>query len=107
MSEIWKCLKTLPRGLECTRGEMPLGKAVGSASFGNFLTRLPNLDDGQRQMVVELIARVAPEFENVSALRKRLATNPRELGGLDENETRTLLVLFIDKRTAVEYKWVI
>jgi len=104
MSEIWKDLKTLPRGIECFQGEEPLEKAAESASFRNFLMRLPGLDGNQRQELVELVVRVAPEFKNVSALRKRLAVNPRELGGLDENETRSLLVLFVDKRTAVEYK---
>jgi hypothetical protein len=50
-----------------------------------------------------LISTVAAKFKDVSALRKSLVTTPKELG-LDENKTKTLLALFIDRRAAAEYK---
>ena len=103
MEEIWEYIKTLPRGSINIRGETPLKEAAGCAFFRVHLERA-DLDEGQIDGVAKLVIRMAPNFKDVSALRKTLRKNPKELTGVDETEIRTLLVLFIDKRTAAEYK---
>lgn len=98
--EMLKGPGTLPKGYII--GEMPLEEVAGSSILRNHLART-DLDEGQKQAVVELISTVAVKFKDVSALRKSLVTTPKELG-LDENKIRTLLALFIDRRAAAEYK---
>jgi hypothetical protein len=106
MDELWRHIKKpLARGPRHITGEMSLEEVIKNVSFKNNLDGT-DLSADQKQKVVgliEIVGRVISSPKNVSMLRTNLLNNPKKLG-LNDDETRIVLALFIDTRQAVEYK---